>query len=89
MSPWLAKMLAMLLVLGYTAGFETKMCNHEETVENIKKTYECAVDFGKNFIKKGKELASGGINNISIRHQKKKKLVEFSTKDRTPSTHPP
>ena len=61
MSPWLAKMLAMLLVLGYTAGFETKMCNHEETVENIKKTYECAVDFGKNFIKKGKELASGGI----------------------------
>ena len=68
MSPWLAKMLAMLLVLvlGYTAGFETKMCNHEETVENIKKTYKCAVDFGKNFIKKGKELASGGIYNISV-----------------------
>ena len=59
-------MLAMLLVLGFTAGFETKMCNHEETVENIKKTYKCAVDFGKNFIKKGKELASGGINNISV-----------------------
>merc|ERR1711970_171930 len=53
MSPRLTIMLGMLLLSGSAAGFKTKMCDHDETVEAIKKTYDCSLEFGKELLKKG------------------------------------
>ena len=53
-------LLAVLLLSGWASGFKTKMCDHEETVEAIKKTYDCALQFGKEMLKKDIDLANGG-----------------------------
>ena len=54
-------MLGVLLLSGWGTGFKTKMCDHDKTVDAIKKTYDCALEFGKEFLKKGKNPTDGGM----------------------------
>lgn len=37
-------LLVVLLVTGCVSGFETKLCEHEDTVETVKSTFSCAVE---------------------------------------------
>jgi len=53
-------MLGVLLLSGWGTGFKTKMCDHDKTVDAIKKTYDCALEFGKEFLKKGGNPTDGG-----------------------------
>merc|ERR1712037_394863 len=65
MGPGLTLVLGVLLMSGLCAGFKTKICDHEETVNTIKKTYDCALEFAKEFLKKDMDLANAGLVMMS------------------------
>lgn len=60
MGPGVNTWFLILVAFGWASGFKTKMCEHQETVEAIKKTYSCALEFGKDLLKKDLDLANTG-----------------------------
>jgi hypothetical protein len=60
MGPGVNTWLLILVVIGWASGFKTKTCEHQETVEAIKKTYSCGLEFGKDLLKKDLDLANAG-----------------------------
>ena len=60
MGPGVNTWLLILLAIGWASGLKTKMCEHQEIVEAIKKTYSCALDFWKDLLNKGLDLANAG-----------------------------
>ena len=67
-------MLGMLLLSGWAAGFNTKMCDHDKTVEAIKKFYNCSL----NSLKFGKRTEPNRINGVGSLHDEIKELGVFS-----------
>ena len=52
MDPGATTLLVVLLVTGCASGFETKVCEHEDTVQTFKNTFSCAVEVVTGLLKK-------------------------------------
>ena len=59
MGPAVTTLLVVLLVIGCVSGFQTKLCEHEDTVETIKNTFHCAVEVVMGLLK---DYQSAGID---------------------------
>ena len=61
MNPMFTIMLGLLLLSGWGTGFKTRICDHDKTVEAVKKAFDCTLKVWMDSFMKVEIPAGGGI----------------------------
>ena len=69
MCPRLTIILGVLLLCGWGTGFKTKMCDHDKTVEAIKKIYECMHETSMDTLNGELQITIDEPADIGINHK--------------------
>ena len=80
MGPSKSTLIALLFLTHWSAGFKTRECEHEKTVDTIKNIYQCFQEFQRDFLKSfNLDDVSEGNENIFLKIDQADKHQQSST----------